>query len=291
MLQALIETDLMRDQFVAVEGVLNLQVEALSVRSQLAYHCAERSQDVIVVVRDQARQRLAFCVCDGVSGSYAGEYAAQFLAQRLAVLLLELDPAADDLTAHTAVVDALQRWAPEASASVMALPLPPATNTFIQEALDERRAKRGSETVFLAGSLICETQAELLYDLRVVAMGNVRGVITREGGAPIVLNAQGVDGNRWGTLHGPIGASHIERHTVALIRLRIATDGIEAIEELKRNAWSMPPICLMQQTIDLRATRETDDLAVLDIVCRDRVSSYSNTNTLTLACPGAAGGK
>lgn len=254
------ESDMWHDQHATYDLAPALRLSALSVRSHAAHYQNARSQDAIAVIGDGARRRLAFCVCDGVGSSFAGYIAARYLARRLTSYLFTsaiLEPPSPGL-----VETMLRQWVVAASTAVTEVALPSEMNPLVRDVLDEMRAERGSETVFLAGLARWDTSDA--GDLRVYAMGNVSGVISSAHGGAVAdsaINEQGSDSDRWTTRRGPVGALFAARYPFTG-RLRVASDGLDA---LGSDAWLAPAERLMSRAAELRATTDTDDLAVLDI--------------------------
>lgn len=275
MLHTVFASDPWQDQHTAITPTPESRMEALAVRSRASAEQGSCSQDYLFVVVDDTRKRLAFCVCDGVSSSFAGHIAAQYLAHHLTPFLLERIAA--EPPGEREIEDILRQWAREASILVSQVALPPETNAIVREVLEDTRTTRGSETVFLAG-VLCWAAREVESGARLTtpagangaggdefwayAMGNVRGVMTSSNGARTDINAHGTEADRWATGQGPIGTLVVEHHMLSRAQLRIGTDGIEAFGDA---AWQAPASHLMRLATDLRATTDTDDLAILDL--------------------------
>lgn len=268
MSRRVIESNPWKDQHQTVAVTACLRLSILSIRSRAALQQGTCSQDYVHVAICQEKGMVAFCLCDGVGSSFAGQIAARYLARHLPPFLLEQGEAAPPK--REAIERALHDWASAAAPELASADIPPDTSTLVAEVIDELRRDRSSETVFLAGLLYLAhciplpapvSTANVI--LHLYTMGNIRGVIVRDEGPPLGINAFGTDVNRWAVVRGSLGTLDTQTYELpGCSRIWFYTDGLEAVGPL---AGAEDSYSLFQQALHLRVSSDGDDMAMLEL--------------------------
>jgi hypothetical protein len=236
-------------------------------RSRDSKKSSQPGQDFICF--RSGEERLAFCVCDGVSQSFYGDLAASFLGEKLCNWLYEYEPAPATPEEFIATLDtALLNWTDEGSTRVQDKTINPALPPMVRDAL-ERKREVGSEAMFIGGLLDFNTH--LLY---VCWMGDLRLWLWDAKGKSIPY--EGMDlwetKLRWSTR---LGAKNGKPHVLILplagiARITTHTDGLGSrtpgladilADVLAENSLSK----LNSLAADLLDSPASDDVAVLDV--------------------------
>ena len=267
---AFVETNPRQDTFVQLALADGLSMRLLSVRCQEAVEENLPCQDYALAVVEQDRSRLAFCVCDGVGGSYKGDYAASYLSHCLVEWLLDLpDLRVQTVDLAQALEFKLHSWAEQGHEDLQREPLPANISALLRHVLEEQRNTFGSETVFFAGridygpSLGREPQnRQALF----CWMGNIAAQIFVTPAKSTLLGDSSQldsDRNRWSTRQGPLGmlgASTINFEMVE--RLIVSTDGLATISS---ELASLDDEMLEIKIEELSRLPANDDMTLLDV--------------------------
>jgi hypothetical protein len=120
-------------------------------RSQDTRNYNDTGQDYLVFASN--REKIAFCLCDGVSQSFYGDLAARFLGDNLLFWLWDLEPLAMEAAIIArALTTHLDYIKTQADQEVKSLPLPDNIPPMLREVLEQKRSI-GSETTFVSGRL------------------------------------------------------------------------------------------------------------------------------------------
>lgn len=267
---AYVETKQHRDTFAQLALEDGLSIRMLSVRCQEAREENLPCQDYALAVVNKDRSTLAFCVCDGVGGSYKGDYAAYYLSNCLVEWLLTLP----DLRVQTgdlarALEAKLHVWAEQGHEDLQQEPLPANISDLLRHVLDEQRNTYGSEAVFFAGRIDYGTPSYWEPQSRqglFCWMGNIAAQVFVSPGKSTLLGDSGQhdsDRNRWSTKRGPLGMLGASTMNFEMVeRLIISTDGLYAISS---ELASLDDSMLRARIKELSQLPVNDDMTLLDL--------------------------
>lgn len=221
----------------------------------------------------QGGNSLAFCVCDGVGGSYKGDFAARYLGHHLLVWLSTLPmgygrhKSTPTSSWHTQLEAQLQRWVSKGQAELQYTDITSNISPLLSETLREQRTRYGSETVFFCGRLDYTYEQGWPEGYAIFYwMGNISAHISLSSGKNIAIGdglKKQSDRNRWSTRHGLRGIlSSQSMNFMMLDRLLVHTDGLDT---LGTELAFLDDDRLMQCLDTLLLRPDNDDMTMLDL--------------------------
>jgi len=209
--------------------------------------------------------KLAFCLCDGVSQSFYGDLAARFLGDHLVDWLWDL-PAlpTKNLTARKKLSSQLKDWIVAARMAVEVFPIPFNAPPLLKGVLEEKRSI-GSESMFVCGRWDVGHQTQKKTSLMLFWLGDSRFQLwksneLRSDATPTEWDSM----ERWSTLNGVKGGEPnvcIEPKGKT-DRILVFSDGMVPIESMLASADDEQ---LNQFLVDLNETPTSDDASLFDI--------------------------
>lgn len=215
-------------------------------------------QDFLAFQYDDSR--LVFAVCDGVSNSFLGNIAARYLGSALIKWQWHIKTSdTSEKTLHSGLVSALSRFTQKATQHVLSQPLPDSLLPILRGILEEKRTEVGSETTFVCGYLDNDTGRLFL-----AWMGDTRFKLWKGNSAVQSITPVFDVKDRWSSLHGPEGRTHV--HVVENVRdydrITVYTDGVLSYENALAD---LTPNSLNRLLELLDKDDRSDDVTILDI--------------------------
>ena len=268
---SLIETNQHDDTFVHHLIDESCQLRLLSLRCQEARDAELSCQDYALVVRRWDQASIAFCVSDGVGGSYRGDFAAHYLTQCLVDWLQALPDLSGNTQPMTKQLEKrLHHWAGVGQDELRREALPTGLPDLLREVLEEQRDQHGSETVFFGGRIdygsTFSDQRKRPVQAIFCWMGNVSAHIFMASNKYMLEgNEQGPesDKNRWSTLRGPRGELSVLTMVFDMVdRLIIHTDGLDP---MSKELATLDDEALQAKAHELLRSPTNDDMTMLDL--------------------------
>jgi hypothetical protein len=255
------------------DGELSLQDAAagpFAWRFAYARASERRSTDKVgqdYLTFEQADDRFAFALCDGVGQSYFGDLAARLLGDALLGWLWAAPAGgatADDLG------EALTAWLTDltdaGTAAVAAHESASTLAPLVAQVLERKRAE-GSATTVTGGRI--ELTDDGRIRLLLVALGDSRLRVWVEGTEITVHSVESQVGHGWSTRRGIVGGPpslSLFNSRVKAVRILAYSDGLTALDAVPDQLSSAE---LRQLIEESQADPASDDIAVLDVWLRN----------------------